>query len=357
MTPAATAPRRDRNTLASSMLAVALTVAVAVAGYQLKALRDELHLQRAQLRQQETTMQELLGEVTRLRLEQSAEGMGAPALLEKLKTYAPLMSDARATEPDYQNAKKEIVAILRAFESLGKEAAWSPVMARLEAADPRKDFDEIKWLLEVAVRLDLGAGKQIVKEVMLGLRMPNPRLRWFACRVMTERDIQLARQLMRQILLTESSRGINTDRAASYNMPVPDKAAYAVTGFNNFVSRYLQTDDPETEDTLMQLLHRVEHDQITIQECVKELGRRKCKRAVKLIKKLYDDPPLAQQNPLFFGHVIDAIATIDGRDSIAWLESKLPTAVTDVVAARIQNALDCVRAGKPVIPQVGPRRG
>ena len=229
-------------------------------------------------------------------------------------------------------------------------------MARLQAADPREDFDEVKWLLEVAVRLDLTAGKQLIKEVMLGQRLPNPRLRWFACRIMTERDVQLARQLMRQILMTESSRGINPDRAAHYNMPVPDQAAFAVTGFNNFVTRYLQTDDPKTEETLMQLLGRVEHDQVTIQECVKELGRRKCKAATKMIKKLYDDPPLAQQNPLFFGHVIDAVATIEGKDSIEWLESKLPTAVTDVVAARIQNALDCVRAGRPVVPQVAPRK-
>lgn len=352
MTPAATAPRRDRHTLAISLLVAAMTATGSYAGYQLQACRGELTLQRAQHAQHEATLQELLGEVTRLRLEQSADGMGAPALIEKLQTYAPLMSDARATEPDYQNAKKEIVAILRAFETLGKEEGWRPVMARLEAADPRKDFDEIKWLLEAAVRLDLTAGKQIVKDVMLGLRLPNPRLRWFACRVMSDRDIQLARQLMRQVLLTESARGINTDRASQYNMPIPDQAAFAVTGFNNFVTRYLQTDDPKTEDTLIQLLHRVEHDQITIQECVKELGRRKCKRATKLIKKLYDSPPLAQQNPLFFGHVIDAIATIEGRDAIDWLESKLPTAVTDVVAARIQNALDCVRAGRPVVPQI-----
>lgn len=349
----AAAPRRRSYAAPLLMLACALG---ALTYYQSTRAERALRAQSERLDASEQLLQQLLGEVTRLRIEQSVDGMGAAALLEKLQAYAPLMSDARATEPDYQNAKKEIVAILRAFEALGKDAAWGPVTKRLAEADPRKDFDEVKWLLEVAVRLDLSAGKQIVKEVMLGVRLPNPRLRWFACRVMTERDIQLARQLMRQILLTESSRGVNTDRAASYNMLIPDKAAYAVTGFNNFVSRYLQTDDPKTEDTLMQLLLRVEHDQITIQECVKELGRRKCARAVKLIKKLYDNPPLAQQNPLFFGHVIDAIATIEGRDAIEWLESKLPTAATDVVAARIQNALDCVRAGRPVVPQVGPRR-
>lgn len=344
----------ERRPLALALLLIACSLG-ALTYYQSNRNERALGEQRARLEASERLLEELLGEVTRLRIEQSVDGMGAPALLEKLQTYAPLMSDARATEPDYQNAKKEIVAILRAFEALGKDAAWAPVMARLESADPREDFDEVKWLLEIAVRLDLSAGKQLVKDVMLGLRMPNPRLRWFACRIMTQRDIQLARQLMRQILMTESSRGINTDRAATYNMPIPDKAAYAVTGFNNFVTRYLETDDPKTEDTLMQLLLRVEHDQVTIQECVKELGRRECKRASKLIKKLYDNPPLAQQNPLFFGHVIDAVATIDGRDSIEWLESKLPTAATDVVAARIQNALDCVRAGRPVRPQIGPR--
>ena len=346
----------ERRSPATVLLLTALTGVVAFTGYQSWSNGRQLQDQAERLAASQQTVEELLGEVTRLRIEQSVDGMGAPALIERLQTYAPLLSDARVTEPDYKNAKKEIVAILRAFESLDKEEAWGPVVARLEEADPRKDFEEVKWLLEIAVRVDLTAGKQIVKEVMLGLRLPNPRLRWFACRVMTERDIQLARQLMRRILDTESARGINTDRAATYGMAVPDKAAYAVTGFNNFVSRYLQTDDPKTEDTLIQLLHRVEHDQITIQECVRELGRRKSKRAVKLIKKLYDNPPLAQQNPLFFGHVIDAIATIEGKDSIEWLESKLPTAATDVVAARIQNALDCVRAGKPVMPQA-PQAG
>ena len=355
MTPDATRSRRDGPSFASSAVVITLTVAAAFAGYQLRAVNDQLELQRSELRRNEETTQELLAEVTRMRLEQSAAGKGAFALLEKLQTYAPMMSDARVTEPDYQNAKKEVDAILRAFEALGKEAGWGPVMARLQTADPRKDFDEVKWLLEAAVRLDLTAGKQLLKDVMLGLRLPNPRLRWFACRVMADRDINLTRKLMRQILLTESSRGINTDRAARYSMPIPDQAAYAVTGFHNFVTRYIQIDDPQTEDTLLQLLNRVEHDQVTIQECVKELGRRRCKRAVKPIKRLYDNPPLAQQNPLFFGHLIDAIATIEGRDSIAWLESKLPTAATDVVAARIQNALDCVRAGKPVIPQVAPK--
>ena len=353
MTPAD--PRRSSPLTA--LLLTAAAAAACFAGYQAWRNGDQLRAQGEQLTKSQLTIEAMLGELTRLRIEQSAEGMGAAALLEKLQTYAPLMSDARATEPDYQNAKKEIQAILRAFEALGKEDGWRPLVARLETADPRKDFDEVKWLLEAAVRLDLTAGKQIVKDVMLGQRLPNPRLRWFACRVMSNRDIQLARQLLRQILLTESARGINTDRAATYNMPVPDKAAYAVTGFNNFVTRYLQTDDPKTEDTLMQLLLRVEHDQITIQECVKELGRRKCKRAVKLIKKLYDAPPLAQQNPLFLGHVIDAIATIDGADAVEWLESKLPNAATDVVAARIQNALDCVRSGRPVVPQVAPAGG
>ncbi|MCK5940411.1 MAG: hypothetical protein KAI24_00465 [Planctomycetes bacterium] len=347
MTPA---PEVRRSSATGILLTVTL-VAACFTAYQTWANHARLAEQAERLTASEQLLQEVLGEVTRMRIEQRAEGKGAAALIEKLQVYAPLMSDARVPEPDYQNAKKEIVAILRAFESLGKERAWQPVMARIEEADPRKDFEEVKWLLEVAVRLDLEAGKQLVKDVMLGLRLPNPRLRWFASRIMTERDKPLAQQLLRRILMTESSRGVNLDRAGQHGMAIPDQAAFAVTGFNNFVTRYLQTDDPKTEDTLIQLLHRVEHDQITIQECVKELGRRKCERALDLIKKLYDDPPLDQQNPLFLGHVIDAVATIGGKDEIAWLESKLPTAATDVIAARIQHALDCVRAGKPIVPQ------
>lgn len=281
----------------------------------------------------------ILNEVTRLRIEQSAEGQGPAALLERLRVYAPLLADARTTEPDFQNAKKELQAIVRAFESCGREA-WPPIIKRLEEADPRQDFDEIKYLLEILIRLDPGAGKQITKEVLQGHRLPLPRLRWWAADLLISHDKPLAAMLLRKILMTESSRGIDINRAMSVGLKIPDPAALSATGFNNYVQRYLRTEDPKTEETLLMLITRVEHDAITIQDCIKELGRRKSTRALPTIEKIYDNPPNKQQNPLFLVICIRAIEAIAGKDAIDWFEEKLKTAPTDIVANALQAAID-----------------
>ena len=51
-------------------------------------------------------------------------------------------------------------------------------------------------------------------------------------------------------------------------------------------------------------------------------------------------PPLEQQNPLFLNICVHAIDQIEGEASVAWLEEKLKTAPTDVVANTIQTLLD-----------------
>jgi len=327
-----------RSTVAP-LLAVALIGAIGFAGYTWLQTKTELAAQAVQLKKVDATLEKMLGEITRMRLEQTSAGPGPLALLEKLKIDAPLTADSRITEPDFQNAKRELIAIVRAFESCGGDA-WEPVTARLRKADVKTDFNEIKWLMEIAIRLDAKAGKQIAKDVLQGHRMPFPRLRWWAADLLLSHDKPLAGQLLRRILMTESSRGINLDRAQGAGMQIPDQAAYATTGFNNFVQRYIRSDDSKLEETLTVLLTRVEHDAVTIQECIKELGKRKSLPALTSIKKVYDNPPLEQQNPLFLNICVHAIDQIEGEASVAWLEEKLKTAPTDVVANTIQTLLD-----------------
>ena len=324
---------------ANPILAVVLLLALAFTGYGWLRASNALDQQREQIQRIEATLETMLGEITRFRLEQTSTGQGPAALLEKLKVYGPMTSDSRITEPDYQNAKKELVAIVRAFEACGKDA-WAPVTERLRQADPNKDFDEIKWLMEIAIRLDGPAGKQISKDVLTGQRMPFQRLRWWAADLLLSHDKPLAGQVLRQILLTESSRGVDLGRAQSMGLPIPDKAAVATTGFNNFVQRYIRSEDPRLEETLHLLLTRIEHDAITIQDCIKQLGVMKSIAAVDTIKKVYDHPPLDQQNPLFLVICVRAIDEIQGEDCVAWMEEKLKTAPTDTVANAIQSVLD-----------------
>lgn len=338
-----TSPTPPRPAVPSFVLPLLLLGALGTAGYALFRQSGQLAEQARALERNTVVLDEIYGEVTRLRIEASAGTKGPQALLEKLHVYAPLGSNARVTEPDYQNAKKEVDAILRAFASIGKDA-WQPIQDRIAKLDPQQDHDEIKQLLEASVAVDAQAGTELVKEVLLGRRLPAPRLRWYAADMLTRRDRPLAQLLLRQILTTESFRGINLERAQAYGAALPDPAAYATTGFNNFVVAYVRTDDPQMDETLLQILGRVEHDAITIQECIKTLGERHCARAVEPIQRLYKNPPLAQQNPLFLNHCLDALVEIQGADARGFLETVLPDAPTDIVAKRIQFLLNKIGA-------------
>lgn len=324
-------PSASRVPVATLLLAAAVMLGGGAIGYLTLEQGRRLDANTAVLEQ-------ILGEVTRLRVEQSASTKGPKGLLEKLRTYAPLLASSRTTDPDYQNAAKEMNAIMVAFASLGKDA-WQPVQARLAELKPGSDFDEIKHLLRASVEIDQAEGTKLLQEVLLGQRLPAPRVRWYAAQELTRVDLPSAQKLLRRVLLTESSRGVNPDRAQAYGGGVPDVAALATTGFHNFVIHYVATKDPELEDTLLQVIGRVEHDVITIQECVKALGENRCARAVPTIEKLFLNPPLKQENPIFLNHCIRALIDIQGREARPFLEQALLKSNVDTVAKFIRDQL------------------
>ncbi len=325
-------------------LALAGTLTVAVLATAVWFLDRKLDAQQELLTTQQSTLQQLLGEVTRFRVEQGASAKGPAGLLEKLRTYAALAASSRTTEPDYRSARKELDAILLAFESLGSDAV-KPIQARLAELHPQKDYEEIRWLLEANVRVDKQGGTELLKQVLLGYKLPDPKLRWHAAEVLTKLDIKLAQALLRQVLTIESSRGPNLERAGAIGAIIPDRAAYAATGFSNFVVHYLRTQDPQTDDTLMMVMGRTEHDAVTIQECIKGLGERRCVRAVDAIKRCYENPPLQQDNPIFLNYCLEALVAIQGAEAKAYLEAQLPKATTETVAKRIQFLLNKIATG------------
>jgi hypothetical protein len=284
----------------------------------------------------ETTLQAVLGEVTRFRIEQRAEGRGIHALLEKLTAFAPVLSSARTAAPDFEFAQREMDAVLRAIESLGADA-WPTIEQRLGTLDVQS-FDEQKWLLEAAVRADPQRGRQLVAEVLRGQHRQvrvSPRLRWYAADLLTHVDPPLGQRILREILSYESSRGIDPQRAAAYQIQLPGSPA-ASQGFHHFVVAYLRSSDPAAEDTLMMVIGRPEHDLVTVQECVKALGALKSQKAVKTIERLYRSPPGIHDNPLFQNHCLDALAAIQGREACPFLLEELKKAPSEMVVNRLK---------------------
>lgn len=297
-------------------------------------------------------LEAILGEVTRIRIEQSADGKGPNALLEMLRTYAPILVSARTPEPDYDIAREQMTAVIRAFESLGEDA-WKPVMDRIAELDPAKNFDELKWLLEAAVAIDEKPGLELARKVLLGQKLPAPRLRWYASEILLRHNPPLAQATLRQVLLTESSRGVNPERAAAYGLPIPDHAAVATSGFHNFVTKYVRSGDEEIDETLLMVMGRTEHDLTTVQECVKALGERKCAAAAGRIKELYRKPPGFQHNPLFQVHCLNALADIEGEAARPFFEQALDEATTETVRKRLETLL--AAPIQPKAASVAPR--
>lgn len=324
------------------LVAACAAASAALSGYLILSSRQEFARLGGALAARDSQLEQILAEVTRLRIEQSTGRQGPAALLEKLQTYAPLLANSRTTQPDYENARKEMNAVLRAFASLGQEA-WQPIVARMEGLRGDRDFDELKWLIEAATRVDKPAATTIVKQVLQGLKFPAPRLRWYAARLLVELDKPLAQSALRQILLTESGRGINLERAAAYGATVPDQAAYATTGFNNFIQYYVLSEDPQLEQTLLMLLGRTEHDTVTLQECIEVLGQRETAAAVEPIQKLFHHPPSQVENPLFLVKCLDSLASIQGEAARPFFEQALPKANTEMVANHLKRLL-----GKPI---------
>ncbi|MEC7583072.1 MAG: hypothetical protein VYE77_02030 [Planctomycetota bacterium] len=316
-------------------MAVVAILALAVQSYFLFSLQGEVKQLRNAQDQAHRELATMAGEVTRFRLEQSADGKGTEALLEKLEVYAPLLSSALTTKPDFRAAQREMEAILRAFESVGSDA-WPKIQARLAKLDPTKEFDQIKQLLQASVRCAPEAGKDLVVSVLRGRTLPNPRLRWYAADMLLLLDQQLAQQELRKILTSESSRGLDPNRTTEGML---DPAAVAVTGFHNFLNRYARSGDPQLENTLLQVLVRADSDPMLVQETVEHLGHLRSKRADKLIEKKYRNPPGAQLNPIFLAKCLEALTKIRGEEARSLLEEELAKTEQEIVARRIQQLL------------------
>lgn len=323
---------RTMSNLTTKILLLLVFAGVAALIWSNLALRTAEQSVTNRLAAIEPQLKSILGEVTRIRIEQRSEKKGTEALLEKLRTYAPLAASSRTTQPDFRMAIDEMNATMLAFTAVGKDA-FPFIAARFRSLDSKLDYDEMSQLLRAASAADPEAGQRLVISVLQGGTdiMPSPRLRFAAADLLLKIDKPIAQSLLRRIVLAESYRGRDFDRAAAHELPQLAPQSIASSGFSTFVIHYMRTEDPATEDTLLQILNRADNDFLTVQEIIEWLGEHRCIRASSRIEDLYHKPPGAADNALFLNKCLDAIANIRGASARSFFESELATATNKLV--------------------------
>jgi hypothetical protein len=286
----------------------------------------------------EPKLESIYGEITRIRIEGPSSKKGPEALLEKLRTYASLAVDSRRPQPDYEMAKKEMDSVMRAFASIGKDA-YGPIVARFRTLDSTRDFEEMNWLLQAACEADPQNGKNLVVSVLQGGSevKPTPRLRIAAANQLLRIDTPLAQVKLRQIVLYESYRGRDPARAAAVELPPLDPQSIAASGFHFFMLHYLRSGDPDSEDTVLQILGRDDNDTATTQEMIKWLGEKRCAAADARIEELYRHPPPGSgDNAIYLNICLDALARIRGAAGRPFFERELAKVTNPIVARNLQ---------------------
>ena len=201
------------------------------------------------------------------------------------------------------------------------------------------DDETRRWLLRAALRADRGAALQLTAAIARGTKTaPSAGFRLSAARELLDADRAFAGEVLRQIVDIESSRGVTRtpppELATDYERAIGVNVG---SQFFNFIHLFAATGHPEAEFVLRQVLGRNEHDMLTIQECVRELGRLKSAAAAPRIRELFDHPPGNTFNPMFQNACLQAVVEIEGAAACDWLREKQRTETTEMVAGRLQE--------------------
>ena len=317
--------------------------ALSVLTWQLRDAHAGAATRLAELGQQ---VEELRKTVNYFRFERGTGG-GPTALIEQLRFWAPKLQLASTPAAEMPEVERRVRDLHDGIASLGKQAL--PELQKAFDASTGDSEDEFRRQLLVALgRADAEYTKALLAKLVHALEVKaSPRLRLMAADELIRVDKALAGTVLRNVLETQSSRGV---RVESLPPEMREKLAPAMlaardsSGFFNLVSRYLATGDPATDDTLQMLLGRQEQDRMTMLECIKALGAHKVKAALPRIQELFASPPTGvRDDALFRNHCLDAIAAIEGSAAHRFFDAALREEKNEIVQAKLQDLLKRVR--------------
>ena len=247
-----------------------------------------------------------------LRIEQSSEGQGIDALLEKIRTFSPHLAQAGSMTFEYEERMDEI---LSAVKALGPDSIHQ-ILAAYRDSKPG-EADELRmWFARAAVRANPERAEEFLVVLLRGVDpdfrslIITPRNRANAARELVELDKDRAGDVLAEIISYESHHGVNPARVPHHLKGKVPSVGMSGSSFENLVNWYLETDHRDTEAVTISILKSPEHKLLTKQLCIRELGERRSRAAADAIKRLYLKDLEAQGNPLFLSICLDSLGKI-----------------------------------------------
>ena len=285
---------------------------------------------------------ELARAVQLFRFERGSKGLGATALIEQLRFWAPLLDLSTTPQREINAIQAKVADILQAFEDIGKDA-YDPTLAAFRQAKPTQEDELRRWLLEAMIRVDRDRARELLATCVRGWEFDvTPRVRLIAGHQLLDLDKPHAAKLLSEIMRYESGKGIDRSRLSPElqqklaALPAPPEQ---MKMFFNLVDLFVATGAADVEEQLLVVATRPDQDLTTVQTCVKHLGQLRAKRASKAIRKLFDAPPEMTINPIFQNHCLDAIAAIDGAEACDYFREQLRRGPDERVLAKLQDLL------------------
>ena len=305
--PHPSAPRPRRHELLTWVLAVFLLLNVLAVGYQVQALgtaQGQLHKLQQAVR---------LYELERVPPPGYTEAFGYKALLNHLLYWGPKIQVADAATGDKAIVREKVRGIADAMAALGPDIypfiEETYLKGGVLTKDPATNDEVRNWLLLAARGADNARGTELIVDTLRDKlirdkKFPvSQRLRLMAAKMLCagrDEDKRLAGEVLHEILTTDRSG--NTD-------------------LFNFVIEYQGTGHAKTEETMLMLLGRREHNRMTVQKAIQYLGQIKSDEAIEPVKKLFLNPPWRTGDNAYFRAIcLNVLDEIMGSDIVPFLE-------------------------------------
>ena len=262
---------------------------------------------------------------------------GVDAALAQLRTYAPEINTASGAE--IERVRSRLLEAMRALEGIGPE-----IFDDLLEAMQTESSDAVKGMVTKALlAADLSRARPIVAQIIRGTDFkPSPRFRQLAANHLVDADPGFAADVLAEFLLMSSARGVIKRRVPprlAQEMADIALGATEMPSFHTMVTKYLAC-KPATDEagrTLQMIIGREEHDQITVQTCVRELGNLEYRPALEDIQKLYHRPIGTFDSPLFRNHCLRAIGKIAKGEACSFFQQELIANPNPIVQGTLKD--------------------